>query len=145
MVGCWQLDWDVPPHLESLVGGELPDSVGLADAPLFDGRGWVLAPETQPEGRGFGEGPPPGGVPWEQRFRANRWTVNGQMVEVVFSEEPSSYWSLMLRLEEGTLGGVADYFEASGPAQGLRGIGIRAEPIGCLTDAHPLPRSPIRG
>jgi hypothetical protein len=134
-VGCWQLDWDVPPDLESLVGGELPDSVGFGDAPLFDGRGWVLSPETQPEGRGFGAGPPPGGVPWEQRFRANRWTVNGQLVEIIFSEEPSSYWSLMLRLEEGILGGVADYFEASGPGEGLRGIGIRAEPISCLTDA----------
>ena len=65
--------------------------------------------------------------------------------EIVFSEEPSSYWSLARRLEDGTLRGSRRRLPGLRPDDRLRGAGIRANPISSLTDAQALPRIPLRG
>lgn len=118
--GCWVLAWALPADARTMEGVELPDSISLADPPLFGTRGRLVTPATHPEGRGFdreaGSTEPP---TWEMRYRSNRWWVEGEIVEIVFTEETSAFWSLRLALDGEALRGAAGFYEREGSARSL--------------------------
>ena len=130
-LGCWALSWALPEDPGPMAGVELPDSVSLEDPPLFGDRGRLVSPATQPGGRGFDR--PRGStdpLTWEMRYRTNRWWVDGDLVEVVFGEEGSAYWSLRLRLDDGLLRGAAGYYRRAGGTRAVS-ASVTARPFVC--------------
>lgn len=130
-LGCWALAWALPVNVGPVAGVELPDSISLEDPPLFGDRGRLVSPATQPSGRGF-DRPQSSTEPttWEVRYRVNRWWVDGDIVEVVFGEEGSAFWSLRLRLDEGLLRGAAGYYERAGSERAVA-ASVTAQPFTC--------------
>jgi hypothetical protein len=120
VVGCWELTWGNVAQPSGSGRMAMPDSVSLDAPPLFGARGRRVSPATRPDGRGFDRPlPPPEAMTWEQRYRVNRWWVDEEVVEVVFSEEERTFWSLRLRLNDGVLSGPASYYERTGPERTL--------------------------
>ncbi len=131
VVGCWEMAWKNVAQEPWGADTALPDSVSLDAPPLFGTRGRRVLPATHPDGRGFDRPDPlPEEMTWEQRYRVNRWWVDGDVVEVVFSEEESVYWSLRLRLDDGVLSGPASYHESTG-AERTRLASVEARRFVC--------------
>jgi len=130
-VGCWELDWRLRGQDTGVAEGELPDSVELGDSPIFVSQGWALTPATHPAGRGLGPGiSADSTTTWEARFRANRWNVVGETIEVVFSEE-AAFWLLSLSSDEGGLRGAGSYYEREGPDDALLEATVAARRFPC--------------
>jgi len=131
VVGCWALTWEatVDAAQEKLMA--VPDSISLDDGPLFGTRGRLVSPATHPNGRGFGdEQSSPGPQTWEQRYRVNHWWVDGDMVEIEFSEDETAFWALRLDLQGGALKGSASYYERRG-GEGELGASVDARRFTC--------------
>ena len=118
VVGCWEMVWEMSADVPAAIEISFPDSVSLDDSPLRGARGRLVRPATDLSGRGFNdERPPSKDVPWEQRYRVNRWWVDGSSVEIIFSDEGFGFWSLRLGLQDGVLSGPASYDTRTGPTR----------------------------
>jgi hypothetical protein len=111
VVGCWAMSWDLESGV-GVTGPELtPDSVLLRGGAVFGSRERILSPATHPEGRTPRAG---SRLPWEVRFRVNRWWTDGDTVVMSFSDGEKQEWRVSLDYSEGGLAGRAEYSDMAG-------------------------------
>lgn len=122
--GCWALTWQAE-------GDRLaaePDSIRLREGAVFGSGERLVTPATHPSGRE----PAPGTseIPWESRYRLNRWWVEDGRLAIRFAEGERDVWILRLRLEGDGLQGDASHERTPSGERG-RQAEVRASRIAC--------------
>lgn len=105
-----------------------PDSIRLREGAVFGSGERLVTPATHPSGRE----PAPGAseLPWESRYRLNRWWVEDGRLAIRFAEGDREVWIVRLQLEGNGLEGEAAHEQApSGERE--RQAEVRASRIAC--------------
>ncbi len=128
-VGCWALTWELEGGVSAAPLALVPDSVLLRDAVVFGTRERQVSPATHPSGRERVEGST-GPPPWETLYRVNRWWVEGESLQLRFSDGSREEWEVELGLEGDRLAGRAERTSEGRRDAAPRAL-VRGSRIGC--------------